>query len=711
MSVRLSSVSRSSSSADLGREDETRGAVPVLKLAHFFERAAQEDSASRPPPIARERVSRANSADHLMGRRVDNSNELRKSLEFYEEDDDTPLILMEEKKADSSSEPAPKFQLDLKPVFEKKEREEVIGGRPGMKRTVSMSSLLSPRNRTVQTARERGVTSSFPEAVFSPRTARSYVPTQINSLQKADLSKVPELKRGVKNFEKGVMRCMQVVWKSSDHVPISAMEIEERVRKLCRTEIDRLFHHQDKPLSTDLQITESPRAKALISLVQKSGAILFPVIKRMQIFRTAILEYVTLKGHVSPGIRTLVSIIDNLIVQQPYGNDPAFLGLVKGKDIKMFMQTWDVFYGHKAMRPFAKILLLAFGNTKKDQKEVLATLRKWVKPPPEIIMTLKQKIHRMDWDNISAMNIPFFEHEWQEDPLSMNPISRISPREVVRCLHTGVGIPMKRLTVNGIPFYDEERDAAKPLPKQKKFLFDLVKRLHLAGLNLKIDDRSVKTYVKKLMKWMNLPLEKQENIPASEEFACLHVLRLITNSAWGHADTYMRSLFPGLFKAPFWTKAVQSLEYTVAIEDESDYSVQMNRRYAVYHRMVKDDENCFAVDRQKPLLEILFSWTLSPSEEGWLGVLRVDHYEVKRASAEEKWQILQSLIHYDDQETPKGEVKSPGTPRMRSAPRLTIKKQDSSNREAMAASSSSSSSKDASVEMNSRASSSSRSYD
>lgn len=687
MSVRLSTAVEGNSGRELPAEDDTRGSVPVLKLAGFFEQVAQQDQ-HEPPPLVRRRFTRTASEDHLEAKCTDK----RRSLEFYEEDDDTPLTLVVDKKAASSSEPVPRFQLDLKPVFEKRDQEVQGRARPAMKRTVSMSSLLSPRNGTVHTARERGATSSFPEVVFSPRTVRSYVPTPINEIKKADISDIPDVKRGTKSFEKGVMRCMQVAWKSSERVKINAVVIEERVRKLCRVEIDRLFHRKDSPLSSELQITESPRAKALIALVQKSGAILFPVIKRLQIFRTAIIEYVGLKGQASPSVRSLISILDNLVVQQRYTDDPSNVGLVKGKDINMFMQTWDAFYGHKAMRPYAKILQAAFGDSKKERKEVMATLRKWVKPPPEILMTLKQKVHRMDWDNISAMNIPFFEHEWQEDSHSKNPISKISPREIARCLHTGVGIPMRRLTINGNLFYDDERDGDKPLPKQEEFIFGVIKHLHLAGLDPEIKDETVREYVDKLMTLMKLKLEEQENLSIDDAFPCINLLRLITNSAWGHADTYMRSLFPDLFKVPFWTKAVQSLEYNVAIADETDYSVQMNRTYAVYHRLIKGDENCYAVDRQKPLVTIRFSWTLSATDEGWAGVLRVDNYEVKPEAGDDKWNILQSLIQYKDQETPKGEVKSPGTPRMRSAPRLSLKKQGSGSRESMIISSSASSS-------------------
>ena len=695
MSVRLSAEvgSQSNSSYHL-EEGGTGGRVPVLKLADFFEQAAQDDSQA-PPLLARRRITRVISDEHLNSCRV----EKRKSLEFYEEDDDTPLALVVKAKAALSSEKAPRFQLDLERVHEKQKEE---GKRPDLKRTVSMGSLLSPRRGRVQSCRDRGVTTSFQEAVFSPRTVRSYVPTPLSAIEKVDISDIPDLTKGVTNFEKGVIRSMRIAWKTSDPVKVNSVEIEERVCKLCRVEIDRLFQRKDIPLSADLQITESPRAKALITLVQKSGAILFPVIKRLQIFRLAIVEYIKLKKQVSPGVRTLLSIIDNLVVQQRYSDDVANVGLIYGKDIKMFIQTWDVFSKHKAMKPFVKIIQCAFGNSKKERKEVLATLRKWVNPPHEILITLKQKVHHMDWDNISAMNITFLEHEWQEDVYSKNPISSISPREIVRCLHTGVGIPMRRLTINGHIFFDEERDENLPLPKEEDFLFSLLKNLHLAGLDRSIAEDRLREYVKKLILWKNLSLDEQASLPTSEELPCIDVLRLISNSAWGHADTYMRHLFPGLFTAPFWTKAVQSLEYKVVIVDQTDYSVQMNRTYAVYHRLVPDDENCYAVDRNRPLMFIHFSWTLTPSDEGWLGVLRVDNYEVKAGAGEYKWLILKSLIQYKDQETPKEEEKSPGTPRMRSAPRLSLKRESSSSRQMIARSTPSTSA---------ASSSGSRSYD
>jgi hypothetical protein len=652
------SICSSESLSDPVRRESSSVRVPVLQLARFFEASCRE--ADPPPRLQRGRFSRMNS-EKILNKRVLKEKDAPSMSASITASEGLPRV--------NPIQLDSRLQLDLNRVIEKTEK------RFKLERSRSASMISFSKVTCIQSARELR-TPSFAEIAFCPQTARSYLPDSLNRKIKLDLSEFPDLKHKVAVFEKAVLKYLRSCFKAENLSKVNGRVIEDEVQRLCRAEVDGMFQKSNKPLSADLQITESPRAKSLIRMVQKSGVILLPVIERLQIYRGALIEYIELRKCVSPNMRVLAQALDDLVVMEHYVSGEDHLGLVSGKEIKNFVEAWDRFCALKTMKPFVKLVEQAFGDTRRIRKEVMATLRKWMNPPPEIFILLKKDVHRMDWDNIAAMNIPYFVHEWWEAAQSENPISGIAPHEIMRCMHTGVGVPMKKLTVNHTVFYDDAMEEDGPIPSEKEFLFALVKRLYQAGLDPDVGADEIRRQVDCLLKWKGLRLEEQEKAVSAHPFPCMKVLRLLTNSAWGHGDSYLRNLFPTLFSLPYWTKAIQSLEYDVTIKDASHFTVKMNRIYATYLRLVPDNPDSYAVDRMKPLVEFNFSWSLSPEDESWKGVLCVENYEIKPKAGEHKWPILRSVIHYDEKESLDGLQNDPGTPRMRSAPRISLQHSD-----------------------------------
>ncbi len=689
--VREQASPSSMPSARAAGDEDTQSSIPVLCMVKLFESKVAQDDDGPPPPPLRRRGSESNLPRTL--------EEKRKSREIKKLDDRPPAVVFDTSppaaaaaSTSSSARIATPFQLDLRPVFEQRDR----GESKELHRSTSMRSLLAVSKGRPHSARAVRHTSSFREVVASPRTVRSFVPPEFGSLKPMDLSGIKVLVRKKSSFDKAVRRRMAADWNASSPKKMTFNKIEERVSQLCRVEIDRLFSLSDSPLSQDLHLTESPRAKAMVSLVQKSGFILFPIIERMLVLRQAVFVYVDLKKSITPRLQEFLNYMDRLTLQEHYSAHPSNFGLEKGKNLLHFMATWDEFRKNKEMRPFVPAVALAFGNTKKDRNGVIATLRKWCNPPSEIFLLMKTRVHKMDWENIAASNIPFFEHEWEEDKDAEKPISRIIPYEIVRCLHTGMAILPNRIVINGEVFYDTERDGDKDLPAPDDFLSAVIKDLHKKGLDPKIKDEEVEGYIKKINTWKSLPEREQKQIPDSEQFPCLYLMRLFTNSSWGHADLYIRRLFPGLFTIPYWTKPFQGLEHHVAISGPEDFSVQQKRSYVVYPRDKPDDPDSYTPIWKKPLLRIDFSWTMTPFKGRWSAILKIDGIYEYPDIGEHKWPLLHALINYQDQENPVEKSRAPGTPRMRSNPIIREGRLDIGEDHPSAPSSASSSSSSAS---------------
>lgn len=631
------------------RKSETPRSVP--ERVKFFEKVAEESSCGS-PPLTNKRLSNI-TLEGCTEVENDEENKLPKQKPSGE-------------KAESKGERSLRFQLDLNPVLYQRKKKKQVVVEKGIKRPSSMSYLLSLEKGKETTSNENEKP-SFVKSVYSPRIVRSYVPEDIDQIKEVNISYIPDVDEEVKDFEKKIRDSIKADWNNSEKKKVNAEVIEENIHRLCRKEVDSFFNRvKNLPLPSYHDSLESPRLRRWTKLVQKSGVILFPVVYRLKIFRDAAIKYVETEKQVSTSGRSLINSLNNLILPESYSKDSSNEGLVKGKDISIFMDSWDEFCKQENMSKYVRIIEKAFGDSKKEREKVMAILRKWATLSEETLTIERERIRQMDGDNILAKNISLCEYEWREDLLTEKPISKILPFEIVRCLHTGVGIPFKRLVINGVVVYDEERDRDKPLPKREDYIFDVIKQIYLGGFGPEVEDNVLKEYVDHLIKFSELPKKEQEDLFLDDTIPCINVLRLITNSAWGHGDLYIRELFPGLFKLPYWTKAVQSLVYTVKIVDKNDFAVRVDRDYASYRRLNEKDEKSYAVDLNRPLVPAEYSWTLSDSD-GWVGVLGLEDYEVSpNTDDDDKWNILYSMIHFANPKTPEGKEEAPETPRKKS---------------------------------------------
>ena len=443
-------------------------------------------------------------------------------------------------------------------------------------------------------------------------------------------------------FDRSLKKHLKIIWEAANKPAISSREIEALILRVCRQEIDSLFVRKKDVLSSALQITESPRARQLLTFIQKGGIPLIPLVQRLLVLKKGVEGYVKLRHGASDRTCLLHHCLE---VLTQYDNFPvAELGLSRGKDLVPFLKAAEDVLGNKEYRKIRPIVQRAFGEDSKTVKEVLATLRKWADPPPDLFEQVKRNVHSMSWDNIAKANIPYVIHDWLEDPRSSNPIRQISAYEVVRCFKMPHMVPnFDLLTINGQKFDGSRLD-------DHDFYYRLIERLCRAGLDENVTRDEIEGQVKRLLAQGTVSEEDAPAGSGAREITALKVMRLATMSCWGHGDKCFRSLFPGLFKAPYWTKLAQGIECRIKVAHPGKFSVALRKAYCVYRRIHPVDPDSTLVDPSLPLIKIPVEWKVRPYDSSWKGSLRVME-ELKvyaRVDPSEKWNLLHALINFEE---------------------------------------------------------------
>ncbi len=507
---------------------------------------------------------------------------------------------------------------------------------------------------------------------FSPHIAHSASEVVVRL---EELSFVKQSK--ISSFDNGLRAFLQKAWKKAKKPDISPQEIEESVGDFCRREVDDLFEGEHEISSSALQISESPRTKFLLGKIQLSGIPLIAVVQRLKIIKKMLDTYLSLKMEKSPWAVRLSQTLNELIVADQYIEGEASFGLQRGKDLRAFMRAIEDISGRRGDKPIAEIVHRAFGDKAKTRKQVFASLQKWVSPPKDLVPNLKRFVHQKSWENIAAMNIPFHQHEWAEAEDAQYPVRDTTLAEIVRCFATDNAIIMNTIVINGVVLHDAAKDGFKKC-SQEEFLNRLLFAIYQSGLDPQVQEERIEREVEAMINSGKARKSSSSSSTTSSSdepvnVGCAHLLKLCTMSAWGHCDKYFRDLFPGLFISPYWTKLMSGIDCSIRISGPDQYSVSISKRYGVYPLLNPENKESWTVDRERLLAEIPVEWTLYPSPEGLKGTLviprPIDILPI--TSYEDKWKILLAVINFTDFES--GEAaSSPGTPRMRSSPRLPI---------------------------------------
>lgn len=514
-----------------------------------------------------------------------------------------------------------------------------------------------PRLQGMQSARgARSLESSFPLTCSTPRVRRHYLPSTIEKTAPSFINSYAIQKKEQKRNEKALCKFMQKGWETTECQPINGTVIEQQVLKLYCKESESYFLMKKNPSERDLQLSRSSRVKKLEVITQKSGFILLPVIERLNIYRTILLNYISLIAFVTPNMKKLVDFLDKFILSEDYSGSSDFYGLEKGKGLEKFLQTWEEFTSTKPMSRFVKLIENAFGESPVTRKEVLAELNKWNKAPVEM---LKANLERLDEES----NIPYIKHEWKESPETKNPISSITPKEIIRSLRTTEGIPAKKIVINGKVIYEDRGSSPPPQSDEEKNIFEktysgpsllsreeflcyVFEELYAAGLDIEKDSEEIKNEFSQLLEWEKLSTEEQNLNQKKAPIPCLEVLRFCTNSAWLKADCNIRNLYPKLFGNLYWTKAAgQSMEYHISINKSGSPKVKIIRDYCVFHREIPTSET---VDRKRPLMKLKFYWELTENQGQPKGELWINGHELFPRGSKDKRSILDGLIHYTE---------------------------------------------------------------
>jgi len=535
-----------------------------------------------------------------------------------------------------------------------------------------------------QTAREQHTTEQL-SLLSPPLTARrQYLPDSIlpgkkSTKAKFDINTLEFVsnKDDAAKFDEVGKKCIRMAWSTSQKPEISSQIIEESIDKACRKEIDELFKLEKTINTYALCLTESPRTKQLLIFIKFGGIPLIQILERLVVLHKEIEQFMDLAKNKTEWSNLLYKYIGKLLEPDIFSKELA--GLTKGRDLQKFLSIIDEVLEQKDTSKIKKFILMGFGDTSKTQKQVLATLRKWSDPSLNLVLELKKNVHDLSWINSEAKSIPYVEHKWYENEQSEHPLSKVTIREILRCLKPNEYIPFSKITINDHSFYIGKEDPIEI--EDNDFYFDLLTEINKKGFNKKISADEVKAQVKYLLKGHLLSHTEKE---IKKALPCVNVLRLTAHDSWLRGDHCIRFLYPGLFTAPFWTKALQGTECHIYISNSNDFRVELTKTYAVYYLLNPSDSLSTTPDDSRILAHIPFSWSVTPVKEmeeivshtgetervlkdnllmqGKLRILEsLNLYD--KLSSDEKWKILHSIINFTDAEL---SLEAPDTPRIES---------------------------------------------
>lgn len=506
--------------------------------------------------------------------------------------------------------------------------------------------------------------------------------TGIGSRIRIDITKVPPLNgifNTIKFFNRKVEAVLQAAIRETQFPTIEQFNIS--IKNFCRLKIDEWFKYEYKPLeilSGDLVTEESPRAKEIWRMLQRSDVILGPLFERFVAMETALLNFIKKKNAKTLWTDQVVQYLNTLLSAETVS---CVLEHLVNADKK-----WDP--------TIQKLGMLTLGDLKKDRLPMLQFLQRWV--DPTTFHELRTDVRDGSHDNISAAKITQIVHPWKGSSIDKDNLTNISLSDVDRSLFTTCPL-INPITVNGKLVTDIDsgqqnqrvflirlfRSISEAIGwnytdaviQQHVDIFNLFKSFKWGPLNEflrshesgPIDWKELKVFFDKIyslnqhqhqhqemwkwLQYLDTYYSYPETFLASILVPEIAIIQLMSNGCWAYADKSIRQRFPGIFSCPYWTHPIQGIECQIQLKNSAEFSVRQIKRYGVYYRVNRTDPECFIPDRHHVLAELTFEWTVTYTRLDIQGQLKLSNYKISKTTPlYDKWGILRSLINYEDDE-------------------------------------------------------------
>lgn len=554
--------------------------------------------------------------------------------------------------------------------------------RNAMRRVFTENSL--PRMPTSSPSEK--TTSRSDLSLLSPRysASRNHFPLYKDSRTDIQREKIAEIetithKREASIFNKRATKCLLDKWSlikgelNGEYTPkeyemyhLSIAKLNKILELNCKDEMQQVIETLNGNQIAALSLTHTPRVNEMITIIQKSGILLTPIINRLILFRDSLNQFHFKENKKTEWTDRLSKNLD--ILTEPETTTESYFGVHKGKDLHRFLMRIDNLTTKKVNKKVWKIIREAFGDDQKSLKENLAFIKLWSSGDREVTNFLKSYLGTWSWKLLQLSTIPYIQHDWIEAESAKHPLEKITPYEIVRCLYHYEDVLLKKITINGKTFHAAE--SPKKFNSSEEFFIDLFTALYLEGVQGKDTptDETIKEQVLSLFKASKEGNRDCKDIPDN----LLNILRLCSNSTWGHADGYIRKIYSTFFEIPYWTKLKQGIECEISITNETVFNVTIKRGYAIHKRIKEHDPDSYAVV-DTSLASIPFLWNVIPYGETWKGSLRIaDNITINKAtSKEDKWKIYDSILDWHEMEESQDEYEE-GAPRLSSKRRLSL---------------------------------------
>lgn len=375
------------------------------------------------------------------------------------------------------------------------------------------------------------------------------------------------------------------------------------------------------------------KAKEIWNLLQRGDLLLYPFWSRIKVIDKIMIEY--LKKRETGGWSTeLFNYLTRLYE------------VVNIKEFLLHLHSSDSY--------LTKIGKWIMGSTKVEREASHLNLKKWM--DPAMIDIVKLRLREFIWEKVAILTLPNRRYESEV----LTRISEISVSDILLALSR-----YKSITINSVPFLLEG------IPREKYLtnIFEIFMKYYPLLTSPKeltnyylifesfpwssIENRSeqlVDGEIKSHPLWAHIfPFysniidghRSKESLVAETLVPFTPVLRLITINCWFYGDELLHRRFPGLFIAPYWTKAQGGSSCAITFKDPNNYYVIQEITYNIYHRLVPHSQ---AVDRDKSLATFLLSWTVERVGDDHIGKLRIKDLVISSStSLEDKWDIYRIL--------------------------------------------------------------------
>jgi hypothetical protein len=525
-------------------------------------------------------------------------------------------------------------------------------------------------------------------SLYSPQLSsrRAYMSKALERAHCLDLSKFSPISGGdALKLDKTAKKTLMNIWKDASRSPITAEGILKSIQSACQNEIERLFLSTNKHrlLAEELCVSESPRTKQLLNLIQKSGLPLLDLIKGMEILLDAtesILQEAKVK---TTFLAALHECLVRLTVREKFNIEDD--GINEGKDLGRFVSLIESVAASrdKLQAGIKKIIFLPFGDKSKTYKEIIGVLRQWTDPDEQMLQALREDIHKISWKNLMVLMIPKTIHEWKQKKDNCNPFENMLTSSFVRDLTGDGGRVFSKISANNQEIYSIESDSGRTSSESEiTFFSNLLKNLFKGAASSISPQISLGEVSSKSQSFsMGKSSEEASRQPGQlsylynseatvaedeKKFPALQILKFASQRSWKIAELFIRMQYPKLFEGEnaflvTWKSEASSetctqsqdlaglMECDITATSLESFSVSLTKTYHLFPmHTVADKSHC---NWHRKLATIPFVWTMEYDSKRWIGKLRIKDVQFNTTITDaEKWSILDGLIYYRESE-------------------------------------------------------------